>query len=114
MKQALQFATIFFLLAFVAVGSAHAQRGNYQRTNSPTRLEARRAPAAGPPVRTDVKAAPRATGAFVRLSNAETLFELFNPLAEEQEGETEENTPETAIDRKRPGFRGLIFLKVTW
>lgn len=113
-KQALQFATVFALLSFIAVESAHAQRGSYQRAKSSTRLEARRAPTAGPPTRADMKARPNTTGAFVKLSNADTLFELFNPLAEEQEGETEENTPETPIDRKRPGFRGLIFLKYSW
>ena len=114
MKQVYQFAAAFALLAFIAVESAHAQRGSYQRTKSSTRLEARRSAAPGPPVRADVKVKPTTTGAFVKLSNADTLFELFNPLAEEQEGETEENTPETPIDRKRPGFRGLIFLKFSW
>jgi len=114
MKQALQFASVFALLAVVATESAHAQRGNYKLPASSTRMEARRSVAPGPPVRAGIKREPRTTGALVNLSNADTLFELFNPLAEEQENEAEENTPETPIDRKRPGFRGLIFLKFSW
>lgn len=70
--------------------------------------------APGAPVRLDLKRGPNVSGAFTKLSNTDTMFELFNPLAPESAGKAEDNMPATPIDKKRPGFRGLIFLKFSW
>ena len=116
-KRILTFAAAMAFWAFITPDTAHAQGGptktNDAKQNA-TRLEASRRPAPGPPVREEIKRKPTTTGALTQLSSADTLFQLFNPLAPDAEAKAEENTPETPIDKKRPGFRGLLFLKFSW
>ena len=102
------------ILTLLSPETAHAQRGPNKPKKRATRLEASRAPDPGPPVRDDIKRKPTTTGALTQLSSADTLFALFNPLAAETEDEAKEKTPETPIDKKRPGFRGLLLLKFSW
>ena len=105
---------VLLFLAVVTVNSAHAQRGVNKSRKQATRLNASRTAAPGPPVRLDIKRGPDVSGALTRMSNTDALFELFNPLAPESAGKAEDNMPATPIDKKRPGFRGLIFLKFSW
>ena len=77
-------------------------------------MDATRPAAPGPPVRLDIKREPSVTGPLTKISNTDALFELFNPLAPKSAGKAEDNMPATPIDKKRPGFRGLIFLKFSW
>ncbi len=100
-------------LAFLSAATCHAQRGT-MKPESAARMQASRVAPPGPPVRIETEREPTAFGVASKLSNADAMFELFNPLAPADPAKEKENIPETPIDKKRPGFRGLIFLKLTW
>ncbi|MFT4586732.1 MAG: hypothetical protein ACI8QF_000818 [Limisphaerales bacterium] len=103
---------LFFV--FFTASSAHAQRGVRTSRKPATEMSASRPAVPGPPVRLGIERGPSVTGPLTKISNTETLFELFNPMAPQSAGKAEDNMPATPIDKKRPGFRGLIFLKFSW
>lgn len=54
------------------------------------------------------------TGASVKFFRSESPFRILSPLAPESDGKAEENQGDVAIDKARPGFKGIVFVKLSW